>query len=43
MQNHVFLFFLTRQKNYSSYFALSQIQLVEGKRVVGVLLPHEAK
>jgi len=32
-----------RQKNYRSYFALSQIRLVEGKIVPAVLLPHEAK
>jgi len=32
-----------RQKNYWSYFAFSQIQLVEGKILPAVLLPHEAK
>jgi len=32
-----------RQNNYSSYFAFSQIRLVEGKIVPEVLLPHEAK
>jgi len=31
------------QKDYWSYFAFSQIQLVEGKIVPEVLLPHEAK
>jgi len=31
-----------RQKKYWSYFALSQIQLVEGKILPAVLLPHEA-
>jgi len=32
-----------KQKHYWSYFAFSQIQLVEGKIVPAVLLPHEAK
>jgi len=32
-----------RQKKYWSYFSFSQIQLVEGKNVTVVLLPHEAK
>jgi len=32
-----------RQRNYWSYFAFSQIRLVEGKIVPAVLLPHEAK
>jgi len=32
-----------RQKNYWSFFAVSQIQLVEGKIVPAMLLPHEAK
>jgi len=32
-----------RQKNYWSYFAFSQIRLVEGKIVPAVLLPNEAK
>jgi len=32
-----------RQNNYWSYFAFSQILLVEGKIVSAVLLPHEAK
>jgi len=43
--HHVYLFYLMRQNNYSSYFAFSQIQLVVGKIVLGVLLPHhhEAK
>jgi len=37
------LFCLMRQKNYWSYFALSQMWLVEGKIVPAVLLPHEEK
>jgi len=32
-----------RQKSYYSYFAFSQIRLVEGKILPAVLLPHEAK
>jgi len=32
-----------RQKNYWSYFAFSQIQLVETKILPAVLLPQEAK
>jgi len=32
-----------RQKNYMSYFALSQVRLIEGKIAPAVLLPHEAK
>jgi len=32
-----------RQKKYWSYFAFSQIRLVEGKIVPAVLLPHDAK
>jgi len=32
-----------RQKTYWSYFACSQMLLVEGKIVPAVLLPHEAK
>jgi len=32
-----------RQKNYWSYFAFSQIQLVETKMLPAVLLPQEAK
>jgi len=32
-----------RHKNYCSYFAFSQIQLVEGKIGSAVLLLHEAK
>jgi len=43
MQNHVYLLCFMRQKNYWSYFAFSQIQLVEGAIVLAVLLPHEAK
>ena len=33
MQNHVFLFCLTRQNNYWCYFAFIQIRLTEGKIV----------
>ena len=43
MQKNIFLFCLTRQKQYWSYFAFSQIRLVEGKIVSVVLLPHKAK
>jgi len=32
-----------RQKNCWSYFAFSQIRLVEGKIVPAELLPHEAE
>jgi len=32
-----------RKKNDWSYFVFSQILLVEGKIVLAVLLPHEAK
>jgi len=32
-----------RNKDYWSYLAFSQIQLVEGKIVPEVLLPHETK
>jgi len=32
-----------RQKNYWSYFAFSEIRLIEGKILPAVLLPHEAK
>jgi len=31
-----------KQKRYWSCFAFSQIRLIEGKIVLGVLLPHEA-
>ena len=34
---------LMRQKNHWSYFAFSQIRLVEGNILPAVLLPHEAK
>jgi len=43
MQNHVFLFCLMKQKHYWSYFAFSQIWLVEVKIVPGVPVRHEAK
>jgi len=32
-----------RQKNYWSYFAFTQMRLVEAKIVPAVLLPHDAK
>jgi len=32
-----------RKKNYSSYFEIRQLRLVEGKIVPAVPLPHEAK
>jgi len=32
-----------KRKHYWSYFAIIQIRLVEGKIVLAVLLPHEAK
>jgi len=37
------LFCLMRQKHHWSYFAFSQIQMVEGTIVPAVHLPHEAK
>jgi len=40
---NVFLLCLRRQRNYWSYFAFSQIRLVEGKMFPAVLLPHERK